>query len=610
MYASLFDLYAVLDALLFQTVGADARILPMGQKTTPSPDQVLVARKLNMGKSFRGELGGPDALSKRVGVYVVTLSLPPDMPVPAGYALQGRIENAFRRTALPLAFRRGTPMRGNNATGARNGTGWALYPVRHRRSAHLLYDSEEQSMSENTCPNVALSRNQNMWVVKESADKTLEFPAVTDIINVTADVFAKQEIPTSDSKEKANTLNKLNVFNSSASPATANFGMYLRPTALDAPMQGDALMQALQGKLAAPFTGTLADALTDSDAQLAVTVASGHVLLRGVIEVASTPSGKELIRYRKAVKDAASPGKWPLSELIRGYKGTTAASGASGASVSLKSRAFVQALCRPNVSAWIVIDKTLQAVQGCHVTDASISATKEGAVELTGTLTGCRVFNAGPSSVAAEAQTSATSITVEDAKMFFVGQKIQNTTKSDDNSGKGYAVTAVDERTNTLTVAPGISGAWAVDDVVTWWMPYGPAIGNELENADSVIRIDGTAGKMRSYTIKFSTPTEFTDELGDRFPGQPIDTMRASSVDFEYYMRNDAAKRLREGSEGKEVRFDAEFGSEEGRKLVVSCPRIKNKMPAINADSATVTLSQSSDILGVTLEDAVEIILE
>ena len=149
-----------------------------------------------------------------------------------------------------------------------------------------------------------------------------------------------------------------------------------------------------------------------------------------------------------------------------------------------------------------------------------------------------------------------------------------------------------------------------MDDVVTWWMPYGPAIGAEMENTDSVIRIDGTTGKMRSCTIKFSTPTEFTDELGDRFPGQPIDTMRASSVDFEYYMRNDAAKRLREGSEGKEVRFDAEFGSEEGRKVVVSCPRIKNKMPAINADSATVTLSQSSDILGVALEDAVEIILE
>ena len=86
--------------------------------------------------------------------------------------------------------------------------------------------------------------------------------------------------------------------------------------------------------------------------------------------------------------------------------------------------------------------------------------------------------------------------------------------------------------------------------------------------------------------------------------------MRASSVDFEYYMRNDAAKRLREGSEGKEVRFDAEFGSEEGRKVVVSCPRIKNKMPGINGDSATVTLSQSSDILGVGLEDVVEIILE
>ena len=98
-------------------------------------------------------------------------------------------------------------------------------------------------------------------------------------------------------------------------------------------------------------------------------------------------------------------------------------------------------------------------MQGCHVTDVSISATKEGAVELTGTLTGCRVFNARPSSVGAEAQAFATSIVVEDAKVFFTGQKIQNVTKSDDNSGKGYAVTAVDKRTNTLTVAPGISEA-------------------------------------------------------------------------------------------------------------------------------------------------------
>ncbi len=117
------------------------------------------------------------------------------------------------------------------------------------------------------------------------------------------------------------------------------------------------------------------------------------------------------------------------------------------------------------------------------------------------------------------------------------------------------------------------------------------------------------AGRMRSCTVKFSTPTEFTSELGERFPGQPIDSMRASGVDFEYYMRNDAARRLREGGEGKEARLDVEFDGEEGRKVVVVCPRIKNKMPTINADSATVTLSQSSDILGVASEDAVEIVL-
>lgn len=465
-------------------------------------------------------------------------------------------------------------------------------------------------MSENTCPNVALSRNQQMWVVKEDAGGRLAFPAATDIINVTTNVAANQEIPTSDSKEMANTLNKLNVFSNAANPATAAFGMYLRPAALDAPMQGDALVEALQGKVAIPFTGTLAANLTEGDAQIAVNVTAGHVPLRGVVEVAGDPSGKELIRYRKAVKDASSPGKWTLGELTRGYGGSTPVTGTSGGAVALKSRVFVQALCRPNVSAWIAIDKTLQAVQGCHVTEAGIAVSNENAVELTGTLTGRRVFNAGPSAVAAEAQAGATSVAVEDAKVFFVGQRIQNATKGDDNAGKGYAVTAVDEGTNTLTVAPGLSEAWAVDDVATWWMPYGPAIGTELENVDSVIRINGVAGRMRSCTVKFSTPTEFTSELGERFPGQPIDSMRASGVDFEYYMRNDAARRLREGGEGKEARLDVEFGSEEGRKVVVVCPRIKNKMPTINADSATVTLSQSSDILGVASEDAVEIVLE
>ena len=119
MYASLFDLYAVLDALLFQTVGADAHILPMGQKTTPSPDQVFVTRKLNMGKSFRGELGGPEALSKRVG----------------------RIENAFRRTALPLPS--GGELRCEETTLQEPGTGQdGRYILSVTADLHTFYTTQ------------------------------------------------------------------------------------------------------------------------------------------------------------------------------------------------------------------------------------------------------------------------------------------------------------------------------------------------------------------------------------------------------------------------------------------------------------------------------------
>ena len=113
----------------------------MGQKTTPSPDQVLVARKLNMGKSFRGELGGPDALSKRVGVYVVTLSLPPDMPVPAGYALQGRSESASRRTALALPS--GGELRCEETTLQEPGTGQdGRYTLSVTVDLHTFYTTQ------------------------------------------------------------------------------------------------------------------------------------------------------------------------------------------------------------------------------------------------------------------------------------------------------------------------------------------------------------------------------------------------------------------------------------------------------------------------------------
>ena len=63
MYASLFDL-AMLNALIFETVGADApHPLQWGQKDHAFTDQVLVARKLNMGKGFRETPAEPDALS-------------------------------------------------------------------------------------------------------------------------------------------------------------------------------------------------------------------------------------------------------------------------------------------------------------------------------------------------------------------------------------------------------------------------------------------------------------------------------------------------------------------------------------------------------------------
>ena len=66
----------------------------------------------------------------------------------------------------------------------------------------------------------------------------------------------------------------------------------------------------------------------------------------------------------------------------------------------------------------------------------------------------------------------------------------------------------------------------------------------------------GQPGNALLHHQVLPTPTEVYRRAWRPLPGQPIDTMRASGVDFEYYMRNDAAKRLREGS-GQGSPFDA-----------------------------------------------------
>lgn len=455
-------------------------------------------------------------------------------------------------------------------------------------------------------PDVALSRVQTVYAVIQDNAGELAFPGPEHLILPTGDAVANQSTPLTDSREKADTLDVRNVFQGVASPANLELSMYLRTAGFAADPQGHALLQALQGRGVAAATGTLLGDVDTSASSLKVTGLSGTLPERGVLRVGPNNACED-IHYRAAIpaKDATSTVE--LTDLTRGYRGTTPTAFSSGAEIRLVSRWYGQSTYRPELTVWVQTDSTLQCVEGCRVTEASVAIATSDAVEFRFTMTGRRMWNAGESSLAVAATTGETVLHVADARAFFVGQQVRNTALDDAH----HRITAIDEVAKTLTLDGPLVTDWNKDAVLTWWMPGGDPIGREVENRDTTMRVAGERGTMLPGSIKLGTPVKFTEEVGDRFPGQGIDDTRSCSIDYNVLMRKDAAQRLREGFEGREVRYDAEFGAEEGYRMAVVAPRMKLTTANVGFQAPTVVLSTSGRLLGTGKgENSVQIILE
>lgn len=68
--------------------------------STPDLSKIIVITGFLPGRTFLEELGGPEALSSREGVYVITQSLPKNTPVDEAWLLAGVLEERFRRSKI------------------------------------------------------------------------------------------------------------------------------------------------------------------------------------------------------------------------------------------------------------------------------------------------------------------------------------------------------------------------------------------------------------------------------------------------------------------------------------------------------------------------------
>ena len=75
-------------------------LLPLNSDSSPDNSLVHILVSLKPGVASSSELGGSEALSTRVGVWIITQSLPKKMPVGDGLLTAAILEDVFRRQTL------------------------------------------------------------------------------------------------------------------------------------------------------------------------------------------------------------------------------------------------------------------------------------------------------------------------------------------------------------------------------------------------------------------------------------------------------------------------------------------------------------------------------
>ena len=451
------------------------------------------------------------------------------------------------------------------------------------------------------CPDIGKGNVQRVFVEIEDTPGVLQKPTESGLVLPAGACTMTQAPEWTDSEELSESLNVLNRFQSAFAPGEVELTMYFRPVVgssnyAGAP-QGHSLLYALMGvsQLRDTVGGTLKEGISSSASSLAV---SGMTAGAVIPPIGSLKTGSERIKYTShSTSVVSSATVHTFGGLSRGYFGTTAAAHDASAEITLGARVYAQDVCRPTVSVWIEYDNGLVLfMEGCTVTECTIPLEQEGGQKVTFTLQGRRMGWCGRGAVAS---VSGAVVTLADAAPFAAGAYVQNLTAEDDNSGAGYAVTAVDDAAKTITLASAPSN-WSASDVVGAFLPDATPRGEPAAAKSARVYVDGALSGRRDGELTISTPTSFAAEIGQEYPGDNADGKREISLSGSLYFRAADAARygiLRKPSLG-ELPVMITLGDQPGGTLHVFLPRVQFDAPVMSTDGEFLTFDQGGTALG------------
>lgn len=466
-----------------------------------------------------------------------------------------------------------------------------------------------------TCPSVARGQLQSVYVVLEDVSGILQPPSPEGYI-VPAGRATMIQTPTyTDSEELSPSLNPIDQFQDAVPAGSGSIPLYGRLNRDYSKPEGDALFTALMGDYNDPalIGATVQTAVTDSDQEIEITniknendiddnVLEGKMPPRGVISI-----DEEKILYREI--EYVSNGAI-LKKCRRGYDNTVVTVHEIDAPVKMLSRIYSQSVCRSTCSIYILNDdKLLVFMSGCNVTQCSVRLQRQSGQMFTFDFQGRRMGWAGTGVIAEDVTGTVIQLEKGGADAYTPGGIIRNRTRKDNNNGRGYLITEVNDVLDTITLASAPTG-WKGGDYLTPFLPVAQVIGTALESRHAAVEIDGIAGKMADGGLTISTPVTNLEEIGDEFVGEGVSTRRSITLERSIIFRAKDGKEFGKGYRGYELPVTVYAGKKPGLTLAHFMPRTKFNTPELNESDTVLTMTQNGTALGVTGEDALFIIQE
>jgi hypothetical protein len=448
--------------------------------------------------------------------------------------------------------------------------------------------------------NIALAKVQRVFAAKEHTKGSLTFPSGTDFVKPAGNAVLNQSPSFSDSEELSNTLDVLDQFQDATPPGDWSLTMYARPGGLGSDPQGAVLFESLLGTRVTGSTASLHFGIAADSTQASYRNLSGSLPEKGVIQI-----GTEYIYYGGITETNATQGVF--TSLSRAYSGSAAVH-AVGANITLKSIFFKEATKSSSFSLWIETDHFIQGLSGCTASRAVIGVDNQGAVGIDFSGQGMEMVWAGTCSLASDFSAGATTIKVEDAKLYSAGSYIQNYTQSINNSNKGFEVLSSNATNDTLLLGTAITGTWASGDVIKGYLPTETQIGTAIEGKDTAVEFNNVSTSFRNCDLTVSCPKQYiTDEVGTIFPQDYMEDVREITSTLGLYFRESDAKFFRDGYDGNEIPIKLTFGNTAGYKMELFMKKCRLQVPTINPAAPAMELQIPMKALGTTGEDSLEV---